>query len=283
MSRFRKNILLPIVAFVTSFTTGCYEPSDFNAFGDGERVVVIEGRVTDADSVSTVVVTRTVDALNDSDCEFVNDAIVYLRDDQGNSAQLQSAGNGVYRTAEIDGTVGTRYLLTVEVDGDHYSSIDKMPPQVLIDSMVVEYRDNYTIFDTIGYYVSIYTRRNNDSVQFYRVEIEKNGTMLNDGLSLWLYQDSHLSDIYKMTIPHTFFIGDSVVVGVYSLSANTYEYFSGLSKQFSTIYSNIQPPLTNPKTNILPSALGCFQASSVIRTRFVIGNARRKVVMVAAD
>lgn len=280
MSRFRKNILLPIVAFATAFTTGCYEPSDFNAFGDGERAVVIDGRVTDADSVSIVTVTRTVDALSDSDCEYVDDAIVYLRDDQGHSAELKNIGNGIYRTTQIEGIVGNRYLLTVEVDGMHYSSIDKMPPQVLIDSMVVEYRDNYTIFDTIGYYVSIYTRRNNDSAQFYRVEIEKNSTLLNDGLSLWLYEDSHLTDVYKMTIPHTFFIGDSVVVGVYSLSPNVFEYFSGLSKQFSTIYSNIQPPLTNPETNIQPSALGCFQASSVNRTRFVIGNARRRVVMV---
>ncbi len=281
MGKFREIIsILAVSILATVAATGCYEPSDFNAFGKGERVVVIEGRVTNADSVSTVVVTRTVDALSGTDCEFVNDAIVYLRDDLGNSAQLQSEGNGVYRTTEIDGAIGNRYLLTVEVDGDHYSSIDKMPPQALIDSMVVEYRDNYTIFDTIGYYVSIYTRRNNDSAQFYRVEIEKNGTLLNDGLSLWLYEDSHLTDVYKMTIPHTFFIGDSVVVGVYSLSPNVFEYFSGLSKQFSTIYSNIQPPLTNPETNIQPSALGCFQASSVIRTRFVIGNARRRVVII---
>ena len=146
--------------------------------------------------------------------------------------------------------------------------------------MVVEYRDNYTIFDTIGYYVSIYSKQNTDSTQYYRVEIEKNGKVLNDGLSLWLYEDSHLSDNYKMTIPHTFTSGDSVVVSVYSLSASVFEYFSGLSKQFSTIYSNIQPPLTNPESNIQPLALGCFQASSVIKTQFVVGTARRRVVMV---
>lgn len=280
MSKFRKSILLPVIATVTFFTTGCYEPSDFNAFGDGERVVVIEGRVTDADSVSTVIVSRSVSALDSNDCELVDNAIVFLRDDQGNAAQLIGIGKGRYWTTEINGEAGTRYLLTVEVDGEHYSSIDKMPPRAIIDSMVVEYRDNYTIFDTIGYYVSIYSRQNNDSVQFYRVEIEKNGTLLNDGLSLWLYEDSHLTDIYKMTIPHTFVAGDSVMVCVYALSASAYEYFSGLSKQFSTIYSNIQPPLTNPESNILPSALGCFHASSVIKTRFVIGTARRRVVMI---
>ena len=281
MSKFRKNILLLIVTFATAFTTGCYEPSDFNAFGDGERVVVIEGRVTDADSVSTVIVSRSVGALDSCDNEYVDNATVYLRDDQGNTAQLIGIGNGKYRTTEINGEVGTRYLLTVEVDGEHYSSIDKMPPRPIIDSVVVEFRNNYTIFDTIGYYVSIYSRQNNDSTQFYRVEIEKNGQLLNDGLSLWLYEDSHLADVYKMTIPHTFVTGDSITVSVYSLSPNAYEYFSGLSKQFSTIYSNIQPPLTNPESNIMPSALGYFHASSVIKSHFVIGNFRHLVVMTA--
>lgn len=281
MSKIRETIAILLVVFASVLAaTGCYEPSDFKSFGSGESVVVIEGRVTDADSVSTVVVSKSVEALSDSDYVFVDDAVVYLRDDQGNSAQLGHVGNGVYQTTEIVGAIGNRYLLTVEVEDEHYSSIEKMPPRAIIDSMVVEYRDNYTIFDTIGYYVSIYSKQNNDSMQYYRVEIEKNGKVLNDGLSLWLYEDSHLSDNYKMTIPHTFTSGDSVVVSVYSLSASVFEYFSGLSKQFSTIYSNIQPPLTNPESNIQPLALGCFQASSVIKTQFVVGTARRRVVMV---
>ena len=130
MSKFREFVsILAVGVFVTIATTGCYEPSEYTAFGDGERVVVIDGRVTDADSISTVVVTRSVSALSDSDCEFVDNAIVFLRDDQGNSAQLTNKGGGVYRTTEINGTIGNRYLLTVEVEGEHYSS--KCPPECL--------------------------------------------------------------------------------------------------------------------------------------------------------
>ena len=280
MSKFRKNILLPLVAFVTIFTTGCYEPSEYTTFGTTDPTIVIEGRITNLDSVATVVVSRSVDATDSADCELIDNAIVYLRvEGDSSSIRLESMGKGVYQTSEIKGVVGNRYLLTVEVDDERFSSIERMPPRAAVDSIVVEYRDSYTIFDTIGYYVSVYSKPNSDSMQYYRIEIEQNGELLNDGLSLWLYEDSHLSGVYQMTIPHTFEVGDVVEVSVYSLSAAVYEYFSGLSKQFSSKYSNIQPPLTNPNSNIRPSALGCFQASSVVRTRFRIGGARRMVIV----
>ncbi|MBQ4230316.1 MAG: DUF4249 domain-containing protein [Salinivirgaceae bacterium] len=279
MSRFRKNILLPIVAFATAFTTGCYEPSDFAEFGQSEPIIVIEGRITNLDSVATVVVSRSVSATDSADCEFVDDALVIVRDNRGNSYTLDNAGPGLYQTANMRGVIGDSYLLTVEADGNNYSSVERMPPSAFVDSIVVEYRNSYTIFDTIGYYLSVYSRRNSDSVQLYRIEVEKNGKLLNDGLSLWLYEDSHLSESYQMTIPYPFESGDVLEVSVYSLSPTVYEYFSGLSNQFSSKYSNIQPPLTNPKSNIRPSALGCFQASSVVRARFRIGGAQRSVVV----
>lgn len=280
MSKFRKNILLPVVTFVTFFTTGCYEPSEYTTFGTTDPTIVIEGRITNLDSVATVVVSRSVDATDSADCEFIDNAFVILRDNQGNSDTLVNVGRGVYQSDSIRGVIGNSYLLTVVVDGENYnSSIERMPPRAAVDSVVVEYRDSYTIFDTIGYYVSVYSKPNSDSMQYYRIEIEQNGELLNDGLSLWLYEDSHLSGVYQMTIPHTFEVGDVVEVSVYSLSAAVYEYFSGLSKQFSSKYSNIQPPLTNPNSNIRPLALGCFQASSVVRTRFRIGGARRMVIV----
>lgn len=281
MSKFRKNILLPIVTFATTFTTGCYEPLSVDEYGNCDRTIVIEGRLTDGDSVSTVIVSRSVEATDTADCELVDGAIVLIRDDKGNSAQLENIGKGVYQTNNIAGTAGTQYLLTVEVEGDRYTSIEKMPQRFFIDSIVVEYRDNYTIFDTIGYYASVYTKQKPDTMHYYRIEIEKNGVLLNDGSSLWLYEESRMADIYKMTVPCTLNAGDEVVVSVYSLSASVYEYFSGLSKQFSSKYSNIQPPLINPNGNITPSALGCFQALSVIRSRFVVDGSRRKVVLVS--
>lgn len=273
------SILTILVVFAILFiaTTGCYEPSEHTAFDKGEQVVVIEGSITNIDSMSTVIVTRTVDATDTVDCEYIDNAIVYLRDDYGNSAQLEYVVDGIYQTTEIEGIIGHNYLLTVDVDGERYSSIEKMPNQVYIDSILVEYKDSYTIFDTIGYYVSIFSTQNADTLQYYRIEVEKNGKRLNGYSNMWLFEDSHLTDIFKMVIPYKFEVGDSVVINVYSLSANVYEYFSGLSKQFTTNFSNIQPPLTNPESNIRPTALGCFQASSIMQFNIVIKDGNQKI------
>ncbi len=289
MSKVREIIsVLAVCILATVAATGCYEPSDSMVFGNGEKLYVVEGRVTDVDSVATVIVSKSFDAVGENNNEYVDNANVVLRDDQGNSAQLENVGNGVYQTSEIKGVVGTRYLLTVEIDGQNISSIDKMPVPASADSIVVEYKDSYTIFDTIGYYVSIYSTQSDDTLQYYRVEVEKNGVKLNDYSSLWLFEDAHLSRVFKMTIPHNFVEGDSVVVSICSLSAPVYEYFFGLSKQFKTNFSNTQPPFTNPVSNLATgnsetTPLGYFQASSVLRFSFVITNSKRTVVVRDSD
>lgn len=289
MSKVREIIsILAVGILATVAATGCYEPSDSMVFGKGEKLYVVEGRVTDVDSVATVIVSKSFDAVGENKNVYVDNANVVLRDDQGNSAQLENVGNGVYQTSEIKGVVGTRYLLTVEIDGQNISSIDKMPVPASADSIVVEYKDSYTIFDTIGYYVSIYSTQSDDTLQYYRVEVEKNGVKLNDYSSLWLFEDAHLSRVFKMTIPHNFVEGDSVVVSICSLSAPVYEYFFGLSKQFKTNFSNTQPPFTNPVSNLATgnsetTSLGYFQASSVLRFSFVITNSKRTVVVRDSD
>ncbi|MBR5959075.1 MAG: hypothetical protein IKZ99_11995, partial [Salinivirgaceae bacterium] len=135
-----------------------------------------------------------------------------------------------------------------------------------------------TLFDTIGYYITVLAPQISDTTSYYRIAVEQNGVPLDNYSNLWIYEDTHKASTFKMTVNHNFETGDSVVVKVYSLSENVYEYFFGLSKQFSTNFSNIQPPLTNPDNNINPTALGCFQASPVNVFRFVVGNKARTIV-----
>lgn len=250
--------------------TGCIETSDFDVFENGEKKIVIEGKITDVDSICTVVVSRSVDPDDTIDFSPVNDANVYLKDNQGNSTQLTWMGNGLYLTSQIRGVPGVQYLLVVEEDSIRYRSLEKMPPKPKIDSVVVKYNDDYTIFDSIGYYVTLYSSKNDDTVQYYRVEVELNGVPFDDYTDLLLYEDSHIDSLFRIKLPYLFNVGDSISVGIYALSSPVYEYFSGLAKQFTTNFSNIQPPLMNPQSNFIPDPLGYFQASSVSRASAVI-------------
>jgi hypothetical protein len=254
------------------FTYSCIETSDFDVFEKGEKKVVIEGKITDIDSVCTVIVSRSVDPNDTARYKPLDNATVYLKDDQGNTATLVSVGSGKYRTSEIKGIPGHQYLLVVDVDSIRYRSLETMPPKPKIDSVGVKYQKDYTIFDSIGYYVTFYSGKNDDKVQYYRVEVESNGVPFDDYSDLLLYEDSHIDTFYRMRLPYLFNVGDSISVKIYSLSAPVYEYFSGLSKQFTTNFSNIQPPLMNPESNISPDPLGYFQASSVASASVVISD-----------
>lgn len=266
-------VLFVVVTIVVG-ATGCYEPTEYATFDSGDQVVIVEGHVSDIDSVSTVLVSRSVPVNDTNDCEYIDNAIVFIKDDGGNTAQLENFGDGLYKTSEIKGVAGNSYLLTVEVDGERYNAIDRMPKRPSVDSIVIEYKDAYTFFDTVGYYVSIYSAQDDDTLQYYRVEVEKNGVLLNGYSELWLYEDAHFANVYKMTIPYNFNEGDTLVLSVHSLSSAVYEYYMGLSKQFTINFSNIQPPLTNPNSNIR-TAMGCFQATSVTRSSFVVPKSKR--------
>jgi len=276
-----KKYILTVITILTIATTGCYEPSDIDAFDSGEPAIVIEGLITDHDSTSTVTVSRSVSAKDTNDYLPVNNALVLLRDDMGNSAQLENIGNGKYQTSEIIGIPEHEYLLTVEVDGMRYNSIELMPKAFDIDSIIVEYKNSRTLFDTIGYYISVFTPKIKDTIQYYRIEIEKNNKQLNGYSNLWLFEDSHEKNFFRMDITHDFELGDTVIVKVFSISPSIYEYLFGLSKQFSVNFSNIQPPLTNPESNINPTALGYFQVSSVNTYQIVIGSEMYQTIKIS--
>jgi len=281
MSKFRETISILIISILTIIeVTGCYEPSDIDAFDSGEPAIVIEGLITDFDSTCSVIVSQSVAPTDSVNCTFINNATVVIRDDLGNSAKLQNIGNGKYLTKDIIGKPGHEYLLTIEIDESRYNSIERMPKSIIIDSIIVEYQSTRTIFDTIGYYISIFTPKTEDSVLYYRIEIERNNTLLDGYSNLWIYEDNHKTDIFQMNIPQNFETGDSLTIKIYSLTKPIYEYYFGLSKQFNINFSNIQPPLTNPESNINPTALGYFQASTVNSFHLIVGNEMRKVVKI---
>jgi hypothetical protein len=265
-----KTILKFYPLFALLLSTACIETSDFNAWDTSDSQVVIEARLTDIDTIFTVLVSRSVSPDDTISFNPVNNAKIILKNNQGNTDTLVFEGNGKYQSSDIRGIPGNSYLLVVNIDSIIYRSIETMPSKPKIDSVSVKYQDYVTIFDTIGYYVSYYSGKNDDTIQYYRVEIEKNGIPFDDYADLLLYEDSHIATTYQMRLPYQFNSGDTVSVKIYSLSAPVYEYFSGLAKQFTYNFSNIQPPLMDPKTNFRSDPLGYFQASSVAISSVII-------------
>lgn len=265
-----RKIILFISILLLFLITACIEPSDFDAWDTSDSQVVIEARLTDMDTVFSVLVSRSASPDNANTFIPVNDARIFLKDNQGNTDTLTFQSNGHYQALNIHGIPGNSYLLVVNVDSVFYRAIETMPPKPKIDSVNVRYQDYVTIFDTIGYYVTFYSGKNDDTMQYYRVEIELNGMPFDDYSDLLLYEDSHIAATYQMRLPYRFNEGDTVSVKIYALTSPVYEYFTGLAKQFTYNFSNIQPPLMDPKTNLRSDPLGYFQASSVAVSSVII-------------
>ncbi len=130
-----KNIIVIIIAAIT--LTSCEKTVQL-PYKNNQSRIVIEGNITNEDGPYFVKITKSARLQGTSDYTTIDDAIVTISDNSGNSEVLTATGGGVYRTATLKGTEGNAYTLTVKADGETYTAQSIMPGQVIVDSIKVE-------------------------------------------------------------------------------------------------------------------------------------------------
>jgi hypothetical protein len=111
-------ILIAVFALYT-----CIDPYSPKLKGY-ESLLVVDGLVTDANASYTVKLSRTIQDQNTTP-STVSDATVSVTDDGGNNFNLNSWGNGIYKTDSIQftGIIGRAYTLHIIThEGDAYVS-----------------------------------------------------------------------------------------------------------------------------------------------------------------
>jgi hypothetical protein len=130
--------IFAIIAVFTLYT--CIDPFNPVLTGD-EFLLVVDGLITDANTSSSVRLSRTVKN-QDSYPEKVSDARVYISDDAGNISSLLNLGNGLYKTDSLAfrGIPGRTYVLHIlTYDGVNYESEPcLMHPGTDIDTIYFE-------------------------------------------------------------------------------------------------------------------------------------------------
>lgn len=101
----------------------CVDPIDFEVPPAYEQIVV-EGQITDAPGPYSVKISKAISISEEPETpEPIANAQVTLFDDKGSSEVLTSQGNGLYLTSGlIQGQVGNRYYIRIEVDGEVFES-----------------------------------------------------------------------------------------------------------------------------------------------------------------
>jgi hypothetical protein len=130
-----KNIVS--ILFIGLFFTGCEKVIDLNYKSNPSRII-IQGNITNEAGPYYVKITKSVSLKDTGTYPTIDDAIVTISDDAGNSETLATLGNGTYRTKLLTGVEGRTYTLTVQAAQQTYTAQSTMPQRVRFDSIRVE-------------------------------------------------------------------------------------------------------------------------------------------------
>ncbi len=247
---------------------GCFEVSEADLFEDYQPSVVIEAKITNQNTPYYVRVSNTAPPNGDVDFIPVSGAQVVLSDDSGNVEYLDQVEKGVYSSNEITGNPGTTYNLFVRVGINEFKATEKMENPAIFYKTEIIYLNKYVPEN--GQYIKLYIKKLRNETSYYKLEVSKNDSLFNSYNDLIIFEDAYIKDTIQYLVPYAFHINDTVHIDLNVISAEMYRYYYDLSKQTTNTFSNIQPPMLNPPSNIGSDALGYFQVSPITRLDFVI-------------
>jgi hypothetical protein len=197
-----------------------------------------------------VLVSKTVNYSADNAPNYVTNAAVYLSDNAGNVDTLIQPFPGKYKIKNV-GVPGTKYTLTVMVDGQTYVANNTMPATVYLD----------TIFSIPSFFggktnnviVPVFLDKAGEK-NYYRYvqyvnkvrqpQVHINDDQFNDGLYTQYGIFNGELDVK---------VGDTVTIDLQNIDASAYLYWYSLAQNQNTTPAN-------PVSNFSNGALGYFSA-----------------------
>jgi hypothetical protein len=130
-----KNVIS--ILFIALLFISCEKTVDLKYKSNQSRII-IEGNITNEPGPYFVNITKSIPLSDTGNYPTIDNAIVAISDNAGNSETLTPQGNGLYRTNTLTGVPGRVYTLTVNAESQTFTAISTMPQQVPFDSIKVE-------------------------------------------------------------------------------------------------------------------------------------------------
>ena len=267
-----KNIFLIILSLF--LVTSCEKEIDLD-LEDQSGSIVIEGNITDQDGPYYVKITKSVAFTQTNQYPVIENAIVILNDDFGQSEALKYVGNGFYKTNFIEGIPGHTYTLQIIAEGKEYFAKSKMPEAVDFegleqDSFMVGGETSYTLLPMFtdpqalgNRYLFSYTVNYKSKRYFSEFADNVNNGMPNQRPIILPNDDGDEPDDVKVVI------GDTIHVEMNCIDDNVYTFYSALLQLMGGGDGGGVTP-ANPPSNISNGALGYFSAHTVSKRSIVI-------------
>ena len=260
--------------------------------------VVVDGLITNDLTNHYVGLSWTKDFYQTGETEKITDAQVSVSDNEGNTFDFvhnptqESVLEGYYFSEnEFAGKPGNTYTLSVVVNGEVYTATDELTPvgpidsltsavdpfwfalyQAEIDNALAE--GNQEKIDELQQYYSVFffSKEPQDRKDYYLFKFYRNGEEVRDGDNdIYIAEDVIVGEeIDNLEIAGYYALGDTVMAEMYSITRQTFLYYSDLSNVLNNDGGMFGPVPANPRNNLSNGALGNFQASSVSRATTII-------------
>src|SRR5688500_3094206 len=125
------------IVLISLLFISCEKTVDLK-YKDNPSRIIIECNITNEPGPYFVKITRSIPLSEAGNYPTIDNAVVTIHDDAGNSETLTPQGNGLYRANTISGITGRTYSLNVVIENQTYTTQTTMPPPVPFDSIKVE-------------------------------------------------------------------------------------------------------------------------------------------------
>ncbi|SHM15174.1 DUF4249 family protein [Chitinophaga sp. CF418] len=254
-----KNIVS--IIFIALLLTACEKTIDLK-YKDNLSRIIIEGNITNEAGPYYVKITKSIKLTETGTYPTIDDAVVTISDDAGNSETLSTLGNGTYRTNLLTGVEGRTYTLTVQAENQTYTAQSTMPQHVPFDSIRIETDiiTGETEYSVIPVYTDPFAKGNN-----YRFVLWINNKLINQHFVQNDEVRNGAANSVRLEINDDdieFKQGDSISLQMQCIDKNVALYYRTLALISDSGPGGGATP-NNPPNNISNGALGIFSAYTV--------------------
>lgn len=265
----RTGVLLTAILFVLG---SCEKVIDVD-LNSADKKYVIEAIVTDKTGTSFVKLSRTKNFDDDNYPDAVTGATVKVQEDGVTIYNfIEMGATGVYEAPGLKGRSGSKYDLTVIVNGQTFTAVSTMPQKVNLDTIYVSdeliFADTRKIVNAVfddppglgNSYRFIQTVNGFQETQtLIRNDDYSDGRRIVNKLFYFSSDDEDKRNIKS---------GDQVMIDMLCIDPAVYKYWFSLDR--SAIGNGQQATPSNPVSNLKGGALGYFSAQTIQTKSLVV-------------
>ena len=251
--------------------------------------ITVESNITTLPLHWEIKLTSSQAYYNQDEPSGLDNALVYISDDLGNTDTLVHHDQGIYLSINPKTAIpGRTYHLTIVHDGVTYEASEYCRFQNPIDTFTAYFLPENNGFIEKGWYAFQQSIEWEEDGDYYEWMIYKNDT-LQDQLGFVLDEDQNRDvSFFNMSIdpddplagidegnlprpfPFTFEPGDTIIMDQYCISEGYYNYLIEVQNQLNRGGGPFDPPPANPVSNISNGAYGYFSVRNIVSAQTVI-------------